>query len=75
MPDGSLPRAEIRVQAAKGDWPHPWPNVAEIGMGGSDRSRIRTLAETLPDDHPAWLPLGNAARANAQAALRILGSA
>ncbi len=44
-------------------------------LGGSDRSRIRTLTQRLPDDHAAWLTLNQPARTNAQAALRILSSA
>jgi hypothetical protein len=44
-------------------------------LAGSDRRRIRTLVERLPDNHPAWLPLGLVARSDGQAALRILGAA
>jgi len=51
------------------------PFAEAEGLGGSDRRRIRTLTESLPDDHPAWLTLDRPARANAQAALRILSSA
>ena len=39
---------------------------------GSDRRRLHTLAERLPNDHPAWLTLGASSRTDAQAALRIL---
>lgn len=49
---------------------------AEIeNLAGSDRRRIRTLVESLPDDHPAWLPLGREVRTDAQTALRILHGA
>lgn len=44
-------------------------------LAGSDRRRIRTLVDELPDKHPGWLPLDQVARSNAQAALRILGAA
>ena len=44
-------------------------------LAGSDRRRIRTLVDALPDNHPGWLPLDRVARPNAQAALRILGAA
>ena len=44
-------------------------------LAGSDRRRIRTLVDSLPDNHPGWLRLDQVARANAQAALRILGAA
>lgn len=44
-------------------------------LAGSDRRRIRILIERLWEDHPAWRPLDRGARVNAQAALRILGSA
>lgn len=44
-------------------------------LAGSDRRRIRTLVDELPDNHPGWLPLDQAARSDAQAALRILGAA
>lgn len=39
-------------------------------LAGSDRRRIRTLVERLPDSHEAWVPLDPTARLNAQAALR-----
>lgn len=44
-------------------------------LAGSDRRRIRTLVDALPDNHPAWLRLDQVARANARAALRILAAA
>ncbi len=44
-------------------------------LAGSDRRRIRTLVNALPDNHPGWLRLDPAARPDAQAALRILGAA
>jgi hypothetical protein len=44
-------------------------------LAGSDRRRVRTLVDRLPDSHPAWRPLNFEARTNAQAALRILGAA
>jgi hypothetical protein len=43
-------------------------------LAGSDRRRVRTLVDTLPDRHPAWRPLDSEARTNAQAALRIRGA-
>ena len=43
-------------------------------LAGSDRRRIRTLVDRLPDEHPGWVPLDRVARSNAQAALRILGT-
>ncbi len=51
------------------------PFTEKESLGGSDRRRIRTLTQRLPDEHPAWLALDQVARANAQAALRILSSA
>ncbi len=30
MSDPWRQRPQIRVEAASGGWPHPWPNVAEI---------------------------------------------
>jgi DNA primase len=53
----------------------PRPFAETEHLAGSDRRRIRTLVERLPDNHPAWLPLDRAMRTNAQAALRILGAA
>ena len=44
-------------------------------LAGSDRRRIRTLVNALPDNHPGWQPLDRVARPAAQAALRILGAA
>lgn len=43
MTDRSRERPEIRVHAAAGGWPHPWPNVAEI-------------ADVLPSDQ--WTLVG-----------------
>lgn len=43
MADQSHQRPEIRVEAAVGGWPHPWPNVAEI-------------AEALPSNQ--WTLIG-----------------
>ncbi len=51
------------------------PFAEAENLGGSDRSRIRTLTQRLPEGHPAWLTLDRPARTNAQAALRILSSA
>ena len=42
---------------------------------GSDRHRIRTLVDRLPDDHSAWLRLDPLTRREAQTALGILGTA
>ena len=44
-------------------------------LAGSDRRRIRTLVEQLPEDHPAWLTMDPGLRTEAQSALRILGAA
>lgn len=41
---------------------------------GSDRRRVTTLREALPQDHPAWRTLPSGARTDAEAALRILAA-
>lgn len=41
---------------------------------GSDRRRISTLAANLTQDHPAWRTLSREQRAQAEAALTILGT-
>ena len=41
-------------------------------FAGSDRSRLATLEEALPEGHPAWLQLAREARQDAEAALRLL---
>jgi len=78
---------ELGVDAAGGDRDRHLHDAAALlaciqdpfteaeDLGGSDRSRIRTLTQRLPEDHPAWLTLCRPARANAQAALRILSTA
>lgn len=43
-------------------------------FAGSDRRRVRRLAEVLPDDHPAWRSLPAGARSNAMSALRVLAA-
>lgn len=43
-------------------------------LRGSDRRRLRLLADHLPDGHPAWALLDQRSRLNGQAALRILNS-
>lgn len=44
-------------------------------LAGSDRRRIHTLLERLPDSHPAWLPMDPVVRIEAQSALRVLDAA
>lgn len=39
---------------------------------GSDRSRLATLENALPAEHPAWRLLAGDARQNAESALRVL---
>jgi len=39
---------------------------------GSDRRRLNILGEALPEGHPAWRQLPDSARAEAEAALRVL---
>lgn len=51
------------------------PYAEAEALAGSDRRRIRTLLDTLPDNHPAWLPLDPGVRMEAQSALRVLGAA
>jgi hypothetical protein len=48
------------------------PYVERETFAGSDASRLRRLATALPDDAGAWRALPADARANGQAALRIL---
>jgi len=43
-------------------------------FAGSDRSRLLTLARALPDSAAHWRTLPAEARANGQAALRILNA-
>jgi hypothetical protein len=45
------------------------------GFTGSDRGRLRHLAERLPEGHAAWRALPDRARDDAQGALRILTAA
>ncbi len=51
------------------------PFAEAENLAGSDRRRIRTLVDRLPEAHPAWQSLEPAARREAQAALRILSAA
>ncbi|NDL58328.1 nucleotidyl transferase AbiEii/AbiGii toxin family protein [Phytoactinopolyspora mesophila] len=50
------------------------PFTERDDFAGSDRSRLATLVKALPEPHPAWRQLPERDRANAQAALRILGT-
>ncbi|USQ79093.1 hypothetical protein NF556_15935 [Ornithinimicrobium faecis] len=51
----------------------PFEEAAELR--GSDRRRIATLSDRLTEGHPSWRALTPRARANGQAALRILAAA
>lgn len=48
------------------------PYAEREGMGGSDRSRLLTLARALPEGSRLWNTLPEPSATNAQAALRIL---
>jgi hypothetical protein len=50
------------------------PYIEREQFAGSDRPRLQTLARVLPDSAAQWRTLPVAARANGQAALRILNA-
>lgn len=48
------------------------PFAERDNLTGSDRRRLTTLVEALPQEHPAWRALPSGPRSDAEAALRIL---
>jgi hypothetical protein len=48
------------------------PFTERDAFTGSDRARLAALERALPENHPAWLPLGLQDRNQARDALRIL---
>lgn len=50
------------------------PFAERADFAGSDRRRIATLQRALPEGHPAWRQLPAPNRADAEAALRVLGT-
>ncbi len=48
------------------------PFTEHESLTGSDRRRVITLREALPQSHPAWRTLPSGARTDAEAILRIL---
>ncbi|MCW2545875.1 MAG: hypothetical protein JWN96_335 [Mycobacterium sp.] len=48
------------------------PFAEREDFAGSDRQRLHHLRAALPDGHPAWRQLPDSARAEAEAALRVL---
>ena len=50
------------------------PYVERERFAGSDRKRLMLLANSLPADHSAWQRIPSEARAEGQAALRLLSA-
>lgn len=50
------------------------PFAERDNFTGSDRRRLTTLVEALPQEHPAWRALPNGPRSDAEAALRVLAA-